>query len=413
MKHVYSGMLLFLLLLISPNAAISADIIDHIVEPGDTWAALAWRFQTSVPALMATQNAINPARQPVVGSTIRFETAFGERLGWFQRLTAGGLLETAVNTNLNPYLLATDNFLPLPNKPLIQQPLGIANTQTNPREYPFGFASLEFSSTPAHPGEVFGIRARGAVTNASATIFEPFFGEIPFTIHSERRGLIGMLGTGNFLPEDVYELRIVAADNSVWSQPIFYQERELTFQDLNLTGAAGNISQLAIDQEREQLFELWETETPFLFWTSNFQEPLDEYIKITAPYGVRRSVNGGPYDTFHEGIDYAAVGGTPVMAAADGLVIIAQDMYVRGGTVIIDHGLGVYTGYYHLSEVNAELNQPISKGDILGEVGTTGLSTGNHLHWDLLVNGRWVDAQAWTDQNLACWFSEGLGIPCD
>lgn len=77
MKHVYLGLLLVCLFFITPRQAISADLIEHTVEPGDTWAALAWRFQTSVPALMSTQNAINPARQPVVGSLIRFETNFG------------------------------------------------------------------------------------------------------------------------------------------------------------------------------------------------------------------------------------------------------------------------------------------------------------------------------------------------
>jgi murein DD-endopeptidase MepM/ murein hydrolase activator NlpD len=93
-------------------------------------------------------------------------------------------------------------------------------------------------------------------------------------------------------------------------------------------------------------------------------------------------------------------------------VVLAEPLTARGGAVIVDHGLGIYTGYYHLSAIHATVGQEVEPGDLLGEVGTTGLSTGNHLHWDLLASGSNVDAQIWMGQNMACWVLEGLGRPC-
>ena len=101
-----------------------------------------------------------------------------------------------------------------------------------------------------------------------------------------------------------------------------------------------------------------------------------------------------------------------MFAPAGGTVVLAENLYVRGGAVIIDHGLGIYSGYYHLSKVISTPGQMVGAGTILGEVGTTGLSSGNHLHWDLLVAGNWVDAAAWREQNLACWILEGWGSTC-
>ena len=79
----------------------------------------------------------------------------------------------------------------------------------------------------------------------------------------------------------------------------------------------------------------------------------------------------------------------------------------------LDHGLGIYTGYYHMSSVAVTRGEVVQPGRLLGEVGTTGLSTGNHLHWDLLVNATWVDAAAWLEQDTACWVLAGLGQSCE
>ena len=140
--------------------------------------------------------------------------------------------------------------------------------------------------------------------------------------------------------------------------------------------------------------------------------PLENYLSISSEFGARRSYNGGPYQSYHEGLDFSAYGGTEVLAPAAGTVVLAENLYVRGGAVIINHGLGFFSGTYHLQEVLVQSDQSLEEGQIIGLVGSTGLSTGNHLHWDLLVGGIWVSPQAWLDSGLACWVLEGWGTPC-
>jgi murein DD-endopeptidase MepM/ murein hydrolase activator NlpD len=140
--------------------------------------------------------------------------------------------------------------------------------------------------------------------------------------------------------------------------------------------------------------------------------PLENYLSISSDFGARRSYNGGPYQSYHEGLDFSAYGGTEVLAPSAGTVVLAENLYVRGGAVIINHGLGLFSGTYHLQEVLIQSDQTLEKGQIIGLVGSTGLSTGNHLHWDLLVGGIWVSPQAWLDSGLACWVLEGWGTPC-
>jgi murein DD-endopeptidase MepM/ murein hydrolase activator NlpD len=111
-------------------------------------------------------------------------------------------------------------------------------------------------------------------------------------------------------------------------------------------------------------------------------------------------------------LDFSAYAGAEVIAPAGGRVVLAEFLQVRGGAVIIDHGLGVYSGVYHLSEVLATPGNLVRAGQVVGRVGSTGLSTGNHLHWDLLVAGTWVDPAAWRDQGVACWVLEALGEHC-
>jgi murein DD-endopeptidase MepM/ murein hydrolase activator NlpD len=187
---------------------------------------------------------------------------------------------------------------------------------------------------------------------------------------------------------------------------------EWTFDQVTLTGEAAAIDAESRRLERERLFILWSQATAVPQWTAPFQLPIESYLEISSEYGARRSYNGGPFSTYHEGLDFSAYGGTPVYAPAAGTVVVAERLYVRGGAVIIDHGLGIYSGFYHLSEVVAEVGQKVETGQLLGNVGTTGFSSGNHLHWDLLVDGIWVSPAAWLEQDMACWILEGWGMPC-
>lgn len=117
--------------------------------------------------------------------------------------------------------------------------------------------------------------------------------------------------------------------------------------------------------------------------------------RIVSRFGTLRSYNRGPYDRVHGGVDFAAPTGTDVRAVADGLVVLALDLNVRGQSIMLDHGMGVYTGYWHLSEIYVDTGEFVRAGAVIGAMGNTGRSTGSHLHWQLWVNGTIVNPLQW------------------
>lgn len=106
-------------------------------------------------------------------------------------------------------------------------------------------------------------------------------------------------------------------------------------------------------------------------------------------FGVKRVFNGKPASQPHTGADYATPVGTPVLAVADGTVVVAKDMFFEGNAVFIDHGDGLISMYFHLSEIKVQAGQEVKKGHTLGPVGSTGRATGPHLFFGV----RWHDAR--------------------
>ncbi len=112
--------------------------------------------------------------------------------------------------------------------------------------------------------------------------------------------------------------------------------------------------------------------------------------RLTSGFGYRTDPISGRR-AFHSGIDIAAPAGTPVFAYTSGRVITAGWTGMGGNGVVIDHGNGLRTGYYHLSRINVSVGQTVAVGQRIGGVGTTGYSTGNHLHFSVIVNGKHVN----------------------
>ena len=137
------------------------------------------------------------------------------------------------------------------------------------------------------------------------------------------------------------------------------------------------------NEERDRLRAIFDQVTPEKLWEGDFRVPLDG-VTTGGNFGKRRILNGQPGSP-HSGVDFPALAGTPVHAPQNGRVALAENLFFSGTTVVLDHGLGIYTFYGHLSEVDVKVGDQLESGQILGKVGATGRVTGPHLHWGLTV----------------------------
>lgn len=143
--------------------------------------------------------------------------------------------------------------------------------------------------------------------------------------------------------------------------------------------------------EGQTLRSLYRTITPERLWRGPFVRP----VVISEPgtgFGSRRIINGQPRAP-HSGTDYSVPRGTPVVSANDGRVALVADYFFPGRLVVVDHGLGLYTLYFHLDQTRVEIGESVVRGQLLGTVGSTGRATGPHLHFGVQVGAARVDPE--------------------
>jgi len=176
---------------------------------------------------------------------------------------------------------------------------------------------------------------------------------------------------------------------------ITVRDAHFATQNVNLTPGIANLHNSP--EEVELLKGFRQNITDTRYWQDRFIEPVDGCM--VSPYGVKRYRNHKPTGDYHGGVDLRSPAGTPVRAAADGTVKLAQLVTVLGNTVGVDHGQGVETLYMHMSKLAVEPGAAVKQGDVVGYVGTTGRSSGPHLHWTVYVNSVQVNPGQWV--NLA------------
>ncbi|MEX1018419.1 MAG: LysM peptidoglycan-binding domain-containing protein [Litorilinea sp.] len=155
-----------------------------------------------------------------------------------------------------------------------------------------------------------------------------------------------------------------------------------------------------VADETAKVVAVWSHTSPHLLWNAPFLRPVAAEYPTTSPFGTRRAYNAGPFSDYHAGQDFGVPTGIPVLVPGDAIVAMAAPLTVRGNAVILDHGRGIYSGYWHLNEINVEEGMLVQAGDVLGTVGNTGLSTGAHLHWELRIHGIAVDPMQFLEEGF-------------
>jgi len=143
-----------------------------------------------------------------------------------------------------------------------------------------------------------------------------------------------------------------------------------------------------VAQEKKEIQRIYADSSVTRLWYGNFEMPLA--AEPTSAFGTRRLFNG-QHRSYHRGTDLRANVGTPVEASNSGIVRLARNLFYSGDIVIVDHGLGVFTNYAHLSKIEVIEGQHIARGATIGLTGSTGRVSGPHLHWGVKVNGVYVD----------------------
>lgn len=167
------------------------------------------------------------------------------------------------------------------------------------------------------------------------------------------------------------------------------------FESLELPPSSIDLlsDQAAINAERATLASVYAGFSPERRWSGAWVLPAAGIF--TNTFGLMRSINGGPYYP-HSGTDIANNTGTPIAAAASGVVALARPMYLYGNVVVIDHGAGVFSSYNHLDGISVAEGQAVTIGDLIGFMGETGFVSGSHLHWEAIIGGVRTDPVLWT-----------------
>ncbi len=185
----------------------------------------------------------------------------------------------------------------------------------------------------------------------------------------------GAFGIGGAMPEDIAPWKQKSRDERDMIARIRGQVRLLTSTSESQRASLATL--LGYLNSQKKLFDCTPSICP-------------AHGRITSRFGYRKSPFGGRRE-IHKGIDIGAPAGTPIMAAADGVVIFVGRKSSFGRTIILDHGRGLTTRYAHCSKILKKIGQRVKKGDIIARMGSTGRSTGPHLHYEVRVNGMAMD----------------------
>ncbi|BDG15669.1 MULTISPECIES: LysM peptidoglycan-binding domain-containing M23 family metallopeptidase [Thermus] len=235
---------------------------------------------------------------------------------------------------------------------------------------------------PPVQGRAFGLRVEGYAGGEAEWL------GVRYPLALGRGGLWGLLAVGALAAPGEYPLR-------------FFLEGEGVSLTLRVAPGAYHRETLALSPslkallqdpegkaERERVLAACPKGGPLLV-SGSFLPPV-EGARATSGFGTRRRY-GDLFTAYHEGLDLAAPPGTPVKAVAEGLVVLSARLRLRGEAVVLAHGMGLCTGYWHLKERRVREGARVRAGEVLGLLGSTGLSTGPHLHLEVRLQGVPVD----------------------
>ncbi len=390
--------------LIIPGGEGEAVAAVHRVQIGDSLAGIAHGYGTSIEAVMEANLLINRDYVPAAGQVLSVIS----RTGSDQPSPVQGtpyfveegetMLEIAARHGLPVSQLAQANDLAYPVRLFHGQRLRIPGSGIY-QDLPGKWTKVNIKPQTVSQGDTVSVYVENLLEGHPDGLFAGQ--ELRFIPHNE--GFVALVGIDAFMDPGSYAFELGGIGEQPWSS--IAQKYPIS--------SSGYISQaITIPEELNDLLdpEVRQNEDAFLHtiytdfseeprWEGLFQVPVTDTV-VTASYGGGRSYNEGPIDIYHTGTDFDGDIGTPILAAATGTVMFSETLELRGQTVIINHGMGVMTGYFHLSEIFVDVGEDVAVGQPVGLGGSTGLSTGPHLHWEMRIMDVPVDGMRWTEESF-------------
>jgi murein DD-endopeptidase MepM/ murein hydrolase activator NlpD len=381
----------------------------YVVQPGDTLYSIAERFDTTVEAIVNANDIADPSLINV-GQKLIIPTAQPELVPSLEAapdsrvhpvLDGETLPSLAFHYSTTVWALRETNHLHrlgllLPGQELTIPPptLVITGTPT--------FPQISASPGPVAQGQTMVVEVQSA---HDLDLQGWFLGQDLLFSGGEGR-YWALVGVDALTPPGEYPVALKATEvgsGDLLTMRDTFTVTAGTFTTYNVvvpTDRQSLLDPTLSQAEREIVNAVFAEVSPDKMWDGAFGYPLAGELRITAPFGQRRSYNSGPVSSYHSGQDLGADAGTPVFAPMTATVALAEPLQVRGNAVILDHGLGVFTGFWHLSQIDVTVGQVVGQGEVIGLVGNTGLSTGPHLHWEMQVLSVPVDPLQWTRQTF-------------
>jgi len=374
----------------------------EIITFGDSLRSLSRRTQVSDEQLIKLNRLVSPTELYVGISLIIPKQDGQQELNARINASRGeSLLELAIKQNTDPWTLAEvnkqkDTWSALPGD-MFYSPTGGEGTATG---LPAAFLSASIEPLPMIQGgtEVIRVQTQGNAPVSGLLV------EGPLHFFQTTDEQVSLQGIHALLEPGVYPLRLEATlpdgSRQSFEQMILVTKGDYYSEELYVP--ADTIDPVVTGPENQNIFAMTSLFTPTQYWNGIFTSPAMYPDEFTSRYGTRRLYHGTGTDLtisgFHTGLDFAGGEGLQIFAPAPGRVIFAAPLTVRGNATIIDHGLGVYSGFWHQSEILINVGDLVGQGQVIGRVGGTGRVTGAHLHWEVWVNGVQVNPLDWLNQ---------------
>lgn len=383
---------------------ISGVLETEIISLGDSLRSLSRRTQVSDEQLRKLNRLVSPS-ELYVGVSLIVPTQETQSTLSTRMTAASGesLLELAVKQNSDPWTLVSLNKLSgtwntIPGDILYSPTSG---TDQNVTGLPSAFLSASIEPLPLVQGGTELIRVQ---TRENATLSGKL---VDHTLNFSADGntQLALQGVHALTEPGVYPLLLEAtlADGSKQSfgQMVLVAPGGYSSEDIPLNDPS-TLDPAVTEPELQNISSLTALFTPTRYWNGVFTSPAVDPNCFTSWYGTRRTykvINSDvELEGFHTGLDFCGGEGLQIFAPAPGRVVFAAPLTVRGNATIIDHGWGVYSGFWHQSQMLVNVGDMVEQGQVIGVVGGTGRVTGAHLHWEVWVNGVQVNPSSWLDQ---------------